>query len=93
MKSIGDIGVLYAKVVDAQDEPDGSADVSPQTGSVRGSVVTLGMEDLGELIVRDETSLFKAVHTALDAHVYAVVVLKGVELVVGADRLGDGVVG
>ena len=93
MKCIGDIGVLDAKVVDTQDEQDGSADVSPQTGSVGGGVVTLGMEDLGELIVRDETSLFEAIHTSLDAHVDPVVVLEGVKVVVGTDWLRDGVVG
>ena len=93
MKGISDIGVLDAKVVNAQDEPDGSADVSPQTRSVGGSVVALCMEDLGELIVCDETSLFEAVHTSLDAHVDPVVVLKGVKVVVGADWLRDGVVG
>ena len=46
MKGIGDIGVLDTEVVDAQDEPDGSADVSPQAGCVGGGIVILGMEDL-----------------------------------------------
>ena len=93
MKGISDIGVLDTKVVDAQDEPDGSADVSSQAWCVGGGVVTLGMEDLRELIMGDETSLFEAVHTALDANVDPVVVLEGVKVVVGSDWLRDGVVG
>ena len=75
MKDIGDIGVLDTQVVDAEDEPDGSADVSPQAWCVGGGVVALGMEDVRELIMGDETSLFEAIHTALDANMNTVVVL------------------
>ena len=35
MKGIGDIGVFDTKVVNAEDEPDGSADVCPQAWCVR----------------------------------------------------------
>ena len=41
----------------------------------------------------DETSLFEAVHTSLDANVDPVVVLEGVKVVVGTDWLRNGVVG
>ena len=45
-----------------------------------------------KLIVGDETSLFEAIHTALDANMNVVVSLDGIKMVVGANRLGNGVV-
>ena len=51
------------------------------------------MEDIRKLIVGNETSLFEAIHTALDTNMDAVVSLERVELVVGVNWLRNGVVG
>ena len=46
-----------------------------------------------KLVVGDETSLFETIHTMLNANMNAIVHLEGIKMVVGANRLGNGVVG
>ena len=88
------VGVLLAdifdaEVVDNQHELDRAPGVAPEPGCRRGFMVAGGVEALAQEVVGELAGLRKSVGAADDLEVHPLVADECVEVVLGAELLGD----
>lgn len=66
--------VAHAKVINSEAEYDVTCVVAPETGCQRNGTITMGGQNINELVVGKAARLWEAVHSASDLDVDIAVV-------------------